>query len=174
MRMVLNSMRMERLKILKAFLEALRRSTGFNFNVNRFDHRLKLQKLVYIAKSLGVPKLEYDFNLYLRGPYSPELADDYYNLGEGAEISEDEVKAFLSNEAFHRFVELVNGEDGTWLEIAATLIDLKKVVDDLVRRELVEGDKEEILINQTLNRKPFAYRKYVKEVLDKLKLHQAI
>ncbi len=168
------NMTMERLKILKVFLEALRKSIDFKFNVNSFDHRLKLQKLVYIAKSLGVPKLEYDFNLYLRGPYSPELADDYYNLVESVGICEDEVETLLSNEAFRKFAELVNGKDGLWLEIAATLIELKKVVDDLVRRELAKGDKDELLINLTINRKPFARREYVGEVLDKLKLHKAI
>ncbi len=164
----------ERLKTLAGFVEALRRSIGFNFNVNKFNHRLRLQKLVYIAKVLGVPKLEYSFNLYLHGPYSPELADDYYNLSENIEISEDEVKAFLSNEAFCNLIELANGKDGTWLEIAATLIELKSVVDDLADLGLVKGDKEEALVNLTHSRKPFASRKYIRGVLDVLKPYQVI
>lgn len=166
-------MRAERLKTLGGFVEALRKTIGFNFNVNRFDHRLRLQKLVYLAKVLGVPRLDYNFNLYLRGPYSPQLAEDYYSLGGGL-ISEDEVLAFMNDKAFCKFTELVNGKDGTWLEIATTLIELKRVVDDMARLGLVEGDKEEALINLTRRRKPFVYRKYIKDVLDTLKSNQII
>jgi len=42
-----------------------------------FSSRLKLQKLAYICKALGI-NLNYKFSLYIRGPYSPGLTNDYY------------------------------------------------------------------------------------------------
>jgi len=45
--------------------------------ISRFDDRLTLQKGCYILNSWGfVPK--YNFNMYVRGPYSSGLADEYY------------------------------------------------------------------------------------------------
>ncbi len=164
----------ERRKILAGFVEALRRSIGFEFNVNRFDHRLRLQKLVYLAKTLDVPNLEYDFNLYLRGPYSPELADDYYHLDKDFKVGENYVNAFLNDPSFKKLVRLVKGKDGTWLEIAATLVELSKVVDNLTKIGLVKDDEETTLIAFTYNRKPFVTRKYIKEVLEELKYHKVI
>ena len=45
---------------------------------NDFDFRLKVQKFVYIAKYFGW-KHSYKYSLYIRGPYSSTLADEYYN-----------------------------------------------------------------------------------------------
>ena len=42
----------------------------------RLENRIKAQKFVYFGKKLGLP-LSYDFDLYLYGPYSSKLADDY-------------------------------------------------------------------------------------------------
>ena len=43
-----------------------------------FDFRLKVQKFVYIAKYFGWNH-SYNYSLYIRGPYSSALADDYYD-----------------------------------------------------------------------------------------------
>jgi uncharacterized protein YwgA len=42
-----------------------------------FENRIKLQKLVYILKSLGVD-FGYDFTWYIYGPYSSDLTHDGY------------------------------------------------------------------------------------------------
>jgi uncharacterized protein YwgA len=55
-----------------------------------FDSRLKFQKVSYLLKTLGVkPFSRFTFNLYLRGPYSPGLAAQYYDLNgdESEEVS---------------------------------------------------------------------------------------
>ncbi|EQD50779.1 hypothetical protein B1B_11115, partial [mine drainage metagenome] len=49
--------------------------------VGRLENRIKVQKLVYFGKKLGLP-LNYDFDLYIYGPYSSKLSDDYYNMSE--------------------------------------------------------------------------------------------
>ncbi|MFH1392437.1 MAG: hypothetical protein ABIG90_02020 [bacterium] len=48
-------------------------------NVNIFKERLKSQKIQYFAQLFEVSPV-YVFNLYLRGPYSPDLAYDLYEI----------------------------------------------------------------------------------------------
>ncbi|MGC8581736.1 MAG: hypothetical protein ACP5MW_05290 [Thermoplasmata archaeon] len=61
----------------------------------------------------------YNFSLYLRGPYSPDLAKDYYG------IKEDEIERYpdlvLSKEAID-ITMILNSKDNLWLEIASTVI----------------------------------------------------
>ena len=49
-------MAIEGLIKLKAFAQFLEEQCGFAFNVNRFNHRIMLQKYVFLAKSLGWPR----------------------------------------------------------------------------------------------------------------------
>ncbi|MHA1369357.1 MAG: hypothetical protein ACTSRA_06545 [Promethearchaeota archaeon] len=46
--------------------------------IESYETRLILQKLTYLCKSLGINLNKYEFNLYLNGPYSSDLANDYY------------------------------------------------------------------------------------------------
>ncbi|MHA1683028.1 MAG: hypothetical protein ACTSUE_18970 [Promethearchaeota archaeon] len=46
-----------------------------------FETRMILQKLAYLCKALGMD-LDYNFNLYLNGPYCSALADDYYKSSD--------------------------------------------------------------------------------------------
>ena len=46
-----------------------------------FRDRLIIQKISFISKFLGIG-LNYNFGLYKKGPYSPELTDDYYSYHE--------------------------------------------------------------------------------------------
>jgi hypothetical protein len=46
-----------------------------------FSARMKLQKASFLLHHLDVPPFNrFRFNMYLRGPYSSELAVQYYNL----------------------------------------------------------------------------------------------
>lgn len=49
--------------------------------LTRFDDRLSLQKSVYLLGELGL-HLGYRFTWYLRGPYSPELTRDAFEVSE--------------------------------------------------------------------------------------------
>ncbi len=70
-----------RLACLSYMLTELERETHLNFSALDFNSRLRAQKSVYLLKALGVsPFTEYDFGYYIRGPYSPALARDYYAL----------------------------------------------------------------------------------------------
>jgi len=114
---------------LRAFLSWLKKEgvidSSFNPKEN-FNDRLKLQKYVFIAKFFGMD-FGYNFNLYIRGPYSVELANDYYKELE------------LENKTLNfnpKFIKLVKGKSENWLEIASTILMLKEDHPNIKKVEL--------------------------------------
>ncbi len=112
----------EKMKIVKLlrFKKLLEENNIFDFNIESFESRVAFQKLVYLAQELFGMKFDYSFNLYLRGPYSPSLADDYYRLCEieedkTIEINDEEKEKF---EKFRYFIKSKKVED--W-ELIATI-----------------------------------------------------
>ncbi len=90
-------------------------------SVDSFGERLKCQKIYYFAQLFGVSP-SYHFNLYIRGPYSPALADDLYKT------KDKQIKAntgkFIPDELERRFIELqtfLKNKDIRQLEVIATL-----------------------------------------------------
>ena len=80
---------MEKRKKAIAFFKEL----GFHFNISQFDDRLVAQKLVCLLGLKGID-LGYPCNIYVRGPYSPELTEDLFgftrefeNLETGVRLS---------------------------------------------------------------------------------------
>jgi hypothetical protein len=78
----------DRSKVIACFREA-----GFRMDKDRFEHRLIAQKFVYLLKLKGV-EFAYPFRLYVRGPYSPTLAREYYQYAD--EFSRCETDLALS------------------------------------------------------------------------------
>ncbi|MCK9299292.1 MAG: hypothetical protein M0P21_10065 [Methanoculleus sp.] len=78
----------DRSKVIACFREA-----GFRMNTDLFEHRLIAQKFVYLLKLKGV-EFVYPFRLYVRGPYSPDLAREYYRHAD--EFSRCETESTLS------------------------------------------------------------------------------
>jgi uncharacterized protein YwgA len=62
---------------LKLFLEEL----GVPSDIGSVDERKRVQKSIYIGQAAKID-LGYHFAWYLKGPYSPELTKDYYELDE--------------------------------------------------------------------------------------------
>ena len=58
-----------------------------------FEHRLIAQKFVYLLKLKGV-EFAYPFRLYVRGPYSPDLARELHQ--HAGEFSRCETESMLS------------------------------------------------------------------------------
>jgi uncharacterized protein YwgA len=100
---------------LKHFLEFLKDRVAFNFDIKNFDHRIKLQKYVYLAREFGWNH-NYRYNIYVRGPYSRMLADDYYDL--------DDVNPKYFNMDYDSFTNMIINKDTSWLEVAATMLSL--------------------------------------------------
>lgn len=62
---------------LHAALAVILRELEIPFDVKTMEGRLCMQKAIYLAQRAG-PDLGYRFNWYLRGPYSPALAEAYF------------------------------------------------------------------------------------------------
>jgi len=103
---------------LNVFINLLKSRIGFSFNIEDFDDRLKLQKYVFISKYFGFNH-DYSYNLYIRGPYSSDLANDYYD------ISNNEINSNSSLEMnINSFSSLIKDKNIKWLESAATMLSL--------------------------------------------------
>ena len=68
-------------------ITAVSMALGRQLNKNRFNDRLLMQKGCYILNRWGYGP-EYRYSLYIRGPYSPDLADDYYELNRIGEFTD--------------------------------------------------------------------------------------
>ncbi len=99
-----------------------------------FTNRLKLQKYVFLAKHCFGLDLGYEFNQYRYGPYSPRLADDYFELDKDG-ISQNHHSSFPGAFNKDHFLSTLRDKDETWLEVASTLVDTYKhyrTNDDLI------------------------------------------
>ena len=148
-------MRTERINKLASFIKFLEDEGILKFNISNFWHRLKLQKYVYIAGFFGF-RHGYKYSMYIRGPYSVELADDYYELSRRSIPAEKEIDFDKGN-----FIDFVKNKDGTWLEIAATALSIR----DRYKHATSEEELENIVINLTKRIKPFASERKIKNIL---------
>ncbi|MDQ2684394.1 MAG: hypothetical protein M3Y25_00955 [Thermoproteota archaeon] len=95
-------------------------------------NRLKLQKYVYLAQTCLNNDFGYEYSVYNNGPYSPELANYYYEQLDVNRISAD-VKTRnwnYDNSFIMRFLDLFKDKELEWLVIASTLIDSTKYFED--------------------------------------------
>lgn len=99
-----------------------------NDDENGIINRLKLQKYVYLAQTSLENNFGYEYSIYNNGPYSPDLANYYYD-----NIHPTKVSNFIrncdwsENKTFaEKFLDLFEGKDPEWLEVATTLIDSSK------------------------------------------------
>ena len=112
--------------MLASFIKFLEEENLLDFSKLNFNTRLKIQKYVYISKSFG-REWRYDYNMYIHGPYSRDLAEDYFKLHENPEpVTSNMPESFMEKE----FTNLVYGKRGKWLNVATTLIDQKELFDD--------------------------------------------
>lgn len=148
----------EKMRKLPAFIRMLGNRNIHKFNPDDFISRLRLQKYVYLAKFFDID-LGYKYNLYLRGPYSPTLAEDYYNLTEM-----DKVVGAISN--FDKFADLVSGKDHKWLEIASTILFVWE--NNMRKAWSGRDDLMAFVINRTSDIKSHAGRPFVERVFREL------
>jgi uncharacterized protein YwgA len=67
---------------------------SMELDMESYDNRIRLQKLIYILSFYGV-KFDYNFTWWKHGPYSPKLTDDGYAIDKREKIIEptdDELK----------------------------------------------------------------------------------
>jgi len=98
--------------------------------------------------------------MYIHGPYSPQLADDYFS------ITDDEINNVENNldENEIKMVEYLNNKDPLWLEIASTL----KFLIDMNYNDEEAINKVIVLKNDILNAKN-KDSQYIKQILQEIK-----
>lgn len=157
------------IKKLMTFLKALEKSTSYKFTIKSFEDRLRLQKIVYIAKYFDID-LGYSYNQYIRGPYSPDLARDYYKLYEnfGDKLSEDTTKVgnLVENPTFSKFARFIDKyhDDPKMLELIATALMIMDA-SNITPENITEEDKE-ALIDSIYSLKPYFGKGKIKKALE--------
>jgi uncharacterized protein YwgA len=108
---------------------------GYNeINIDELEDRLRIQKLVYLIQSYGL-SLCYGYIWYVRGPYSPELTQTVYGIGENPHIFSkvEDVKLKDNNEIENRlasFMSIIGDKlhDNQYLEILSSMHYINKVM----------------------------------------------
>ncbi len=97
-----------------------------DFSMNSFEGRLKFQKRVYLLKAIGFG-LNYNFSWFIRGPYSPELTDDGFEIFMNqSKINERKLNEHEEKD-LGEFMLLTKGFDTNEIEALASLHFLKKI-----------------------------------------------
>ena len=127
--------------MLAQFIKYLEKENLVVFDIlgegeTHFRNRFRIQKYAFLAKRFGLD-LPYQHSIYLYGPYSESLTDEYYALARNGR----QYAAATPDlpESFRRegFLDLVGGRSDGWLEIAASLISKSECITQ--RDVLVEN-----------------------------------
>ena len=96
-------------------------------NVDKFEDRIIVQKVIFL---LQIKKVEfgYDFNLYLRGPYSPDLTKDMFDQSDKF-IENNTSSRKIEEKEIHqiKYLKYIISLDTSLLEVAATFAYFKKI-----------------------------------------------
>ncbi len=138
------------------------------YKIKTFDNRLRNQKLQYLLQTYNItPKLRY--NLYIKGPYSPELTELTYKVKNNYD---NEVKSvsFVTNELknnFKRFEYFIK-YDNRKLELITTYLLFKEELnlsDTNAKKELI---KLKSCTKKELNFAIKNYNKIKSDIYDKI------
>ena len=124
----------------------------YNFSMDTFEDRLKLQKTLYLLQSFGI-YLGYDFSWYLRGPYCTSLTINAFALEDIYDdiplVPKVKFKDSDKQKLFTNFLKLVKGKNVDELEIMASLHYLKQIRnDDVEIKKKVENKQERFSVDQ--------------------------
>jgi uncharacterized protein YwgA len=130
-------------------------------NDRTFNNRLRIQKIVFF---LSRNKLDrdstYPYSIYLRGPYSPLLAKDYFSITDD-EFNKSEI---VIDEKIKETLEKLKDKSLLWLETASTLMSLMDAgYNDKEAIKRVMELKEAILKEEEKD------HNYVKQVSEEIK-----
>ncbi len=132
--------------------------------IEDMSNRIILQKTIFILQELGLD-LNYNFNWYIYGPYSPSLTEDAFELKQNEKTYREESDEFNLSDHAQKIIERYNSifgakkEDSVWLELIASLLFLRKFYsktnyDDLKAFLLEKKPKFESnpsLVNDAIN-----------------------
>ena len=101
-----------------------------------FWNRFKIQKYAFIAKRFELD-LPYEHSMYLYGPYSRSLTNEYYSLAKDPEQYDAARPELPQWSRRGDFLSFVRSRDNGWLEIASTLLSKREFIPG--REDLVEN-----------------------------------
>lgn len=110
---------------------AVSKACGHFPDIEKFSDRLAMQKGCYILNSWGYEPV-YRYSLYIRGPYSSELADDYYEMHGEVSGSTDVSESDLS-----RLKELYT-KGLPYVEAYATVLLLKNSNPNVASNKIMD------------------------------------
>lgn len=124
----------------------------YDFSMDEFKDRLKLQKSIYLLQSFGI-YLGYDFSWYVHGPYCPSLTTNGFALesiyNEIPKEPNTKFKISTKQKLFLKFQKLMKDKTIDELEILASL-HYQKILrkrDDKEAKETVEKKQERFTMN---------------------------
>jgi uncharacterized protein YwgA len=131
-------------------------------DVDSFDNRIRLQKLIYILKNYNV-KFPYNFTWWKYGPDSPQLADDMFKSDRT--ISDANTRPYES-------------------QILGKIKDAKAILSDSRKAELIASflylkksmatKNNDEVVNELLSKKPYFTKNEVSETMrqwDRIERH---
>lgn len=143
---------MPRVHDLNRLISRLEADLGVALDASRLENRIQIQKLLYFAQEFGAD-FGYDYNMYIHGPYSPALAQDYYDND-----FRDVEGNIPGNLDYANFLDFVEGESNTWLELASTVHKLHETYqirysgEELVNEVVsAAADKKNATYDRTLS-----------------------
>jgi uncharacterized protein YwgA len=149
------------------------RELGITLNMKTFANRLILQKTILILQNAGV-FLGYRFGWYIKGPYSPDLANDlfyiYYLPDKGERDLQNWELDEHSQTTISRLKNLLNNnkllkDRARHLELLASILFL------LYTRQAQPAEKEKILEILKINKKQFTIQN-VNSAFEELKNYE--
>lgn len=157
----------------------LHRFPEFDFSMDAFNDRLRLQKFIYLLQAHDI-YLGYDYSWYLRGPYCTALATDGFMLEEfydmmpdGKQSKSEGFASSVMRERFKKFSNFVKDKltNVDFLEVAASLHFLLSTgkattYDDAVGQVLTKMERG-YDYNETPPDKRIG-EKYIRDVLQQL------
>lgn len=128
--------------------------SGINkqLSMEKFDDKLEVQKITYVAQEYGID-LGYTFEWNRRGPYCQQVSVDAHTVLD-SEIKNDAQSAGLDKAKVEKFASFMKPyiDDTEWLEIAASLIYLRK--------ENYEGKPLEQIIGYLIEDLTYGYKNF--------------
>lgn len=133
------------------------------FSMEKFDDKLQVQKIIYLLQEYGV-NLGYNYEWYIRGPYCKQVSADAHVVLDTDVMPQPPEQVNLKADKIKEFNKILSSHfnDTTWLEIAASIVYLKKQhyaqdsLDDIIGyliEDLSYGYKnfDESVVRQVIN-----------------------
>ena len=128
-----------------------------------FDDRLKLQKLVFLARKMGYP-IGYSFSWYARGPYSPSLTRMLFSANEQDQLALADPVLTADEAGITRVLREFLGSDVS----NPRMLELLASVWYFMRKRTYSPPEKSTLIQKILQRKPQFTEDDVERAIDRI------